>query len=153
MNEDLREDVVALLRRKIDADEYNAIRKLWIAHSLAEDRHDIPGLMATLTDDCVYTVVNKGVNWHGKEGATRFYQQLLTSFPDIHFDLQQIVIGPQGVYEEAHVTATYQEQWLDLPKPNDQQIEFRVTILFPWDSEQQLFSGERVYFFLEEDMR
>jgi ketosteroid isomerase-like protein len=153
MKEVLREDVVALLRRKIDADEYNAIRKLWIAHSLAEDRHDIPGLMATLTDDCVYTVVNKSVNWRGKEGATRFYQQLLTSFPDIHFDLQQIVIGPQGVYEEAHVTATYQEQWLDLPEPNGQQIEFRVTILFPWDPEQQLFSGERVYFFLEEDMR
>ncbi|MGD8406739.1 MAG: nuclear transport factor 2 family protein [Anaerolineales bacterium] len=153
MREDLREDVVALLRRKIVADEYNAIRKLWIAHSLAEDQHDIHGLMATLTDDCVYTVVNKGVNWHGKEGAARFYQQLLTSFPDIHFDLQQIVIVPQGVYEEAHVTATYQEQWLDLPEPNGQQIEFRVTILFPWDPDQQLFSGERVYFFLEEDMR
>jgi predicted ester cyclase len=151
MEEDLREDVVSMLRRKMDADEYNAIRKLWIAHSLAEDRHDIPGLMATLTDNCVYTVVNKGVSWHGKDGATRFYRQLLTSFPDINFDLQQIVIGPQGVYEEAHVTATYQEQWLDLPAPNGQRIEFKVMILFPWDPEQQLFSGERVYFFLEEN--
>jgi predicted ester cyclase len=74
---------------------------------------------------------------------------LLASFPDIHFDLQQIVIGPQGVYEEAHVTATYQEQWLDLPEPNGQQIEFMVTILFPSDPEQRLFTGERVYFFLK----
>jgi predicted ester cyclase len=85
--------------------------------------------------------------WHRKEGATQFYQQLLGAFPDIHFDLQQIVIGPQGVFEEAHVTATYQSQWLDMPAPNGEAIQFDVLILFPWDPEQRLFSGERVYFF------
>jgi len=145
----LRAEALSLLRRKFEPDEYDVIRRLWIAHSLAEDKRDIPGLMATLTEDCVYMVVNSETHWHGKKGATRFYQQLLTSFPDIHFDLQQIVIGPQGVYEEAHVTATYQEQWLDLPEPDGQAIEFAVTILFPWDPEQQLFTGERIYFFLE----
>lgn len=150
MKEGLRADVVSLLRRKIDPDEYSAIRRLWIAHSIAEDKRDIPGLMATLTEDCVYTVVNSGVTWHGKDGATRFYQQLLTSFPDINFDLQQIVIGPQGVFEEAYVTATYQKQWLDMPEPNGQPIDFMVTILFPWDPEQRLFTGERVYFFLKD---
>lgn len=148
MKENLRADVVGLLRRRIDPEEYKAIRQLWMAHSIAEDQRDIPGLMATLTEDCVYTVVNSGVSWHGKEGATRFYQQLLTSFPDIHFDLQTIVIGPQGVFEEAHVTATYQEKWLDLPAPDAQRIEFNVTILFPWDPESRLFAGERVYFHL-----
>ena len=149
MKSGLRGDVVSLLRRRIDSDEYKAIRQLWIAHSIAEDQRDIPGLMATLTEDCVYTVVNNEAIWHGKEGATRFYQQLLTSFPDIHFDLQNIVIGPQGVFEEANVTATYQEQWLDMPSPNAERIEFTVTILFPWDPEQQLFTGERVYFYLK----
>jgi predicted ester cyclase len=104
--------------------------------------------MATLTEDCVYTVVNKGVDWRGKPGATQFYQQLLTSFPDIHFDLQNIVIGPQGVFEEAFVTGTYESQWLDMPPPNGQRIEFAVTILFPWDPKQSLFSGERIYFHL-----
>jgi ketosteroid isomerase-like protein len=148
MKEDLHADVVGLLRRRIDPEEYKAIRQLWMAHSIAEDRRDIPGLMATLSEDCVYVVVNSDASWHGKEGATRFYQQLLTSFPDIHFDLKSIVIGPQGVFEEAHVTATYQEQWLDFPAPDAQRIEFNVTILFPWDPEQRLFTGERVYFYL-----
>jgi predicted ester cyclase len=148
MKEGLRADVISLLRRRMDSDEYSAIRQLWIAHSIAEDRRDIPGLMATLTEDCVYTVVNNGTSWQGKQGATRFYQQLLTSFPDIHFDLQYIVIGPQGVFEEARVTATYQEQWLDLPIPDGQRIVFNVTILFPWNPEQQLFAGEQVYFYL-----
>jgi len=150
MKEGLRGEVVSSLRRRIDPDEYTAIRQLWMAHSIAEDQRDIPGLMATLTEDCVYMVVNNGAIWHRKEGATRFYQQLLTSFPDIHFDLQNIVIGPQGVFEEANVTGTYQEQWLDLPAPEGQPIEFMVTILFPWDPEQQLFTGERVYFYLPE---
>jgi predicted ester cyclase len=149
MKPNLRAEVVGLLRRKIDADEYRAIRQLWIAHSLAEDAHDIPGLMATLTDDCVYTVVNNGASWHGKVGATQFYQELLGAFPDIHFDLQNIVIGPQGVFEEAYVTGTYQSQWLDVPSPHGQPIEFSVTILFPWDPEQKLFTGERVYLFLK----
>ena len=148
MEPKLRNEVVPLLRRRIDPDEYRAIRQLWIAHSIAEDSHDISGLMATLTEDCVYTVVNKGVDWHGKAGATQFYTQLLTAFPDIHFDLQNIVIGPQGVYEEAFATGTYEAQWLDMPSPNGQKLEFFVTILFPWDPDQRLFTGERVYFFL-----
>jgi len=137
------------IRRRMDPDEYHAIRQLWIAHSIAEEAHDIPGLMATLTEDCVYTVANKGVSWHSKAGATQFYQQLLTTFPDIHFDLQNIVIGPQGVFEEAFATGTYQSQWLDLPSPNGQQLEFAVTILFPWDPKQYLFTGERIYFHMK----
>jgi predicted ester cyclase len=149
MKPNLRTAVTKSIRRRVDPDEYRAIRRLWIAHSLAEDAHDIPGLMATLTEDCVYTVVNSGVSWHGKEGATQFYQQLLTAFPDIHFDLQNIVIGPQGVFEEAFVTATYQSQWLDMPSPNGQSVVFAVTILFPWDPRQKLFSGERIYFFIK----
>ena len=140
--------VVKLLRRRADPAEHAAIQKLWIAHSMAEEAHDIPGLMATLTDDCIYTVVNRDASWHGKEGAARFYTELLTSFPDIHFNLQNIVIGPQGVFEEAFVTGTYESQWLDMPPPTGERLEFDVTILFPWDPERRLFTGERIYFFL-----
>lgn len=149
MQLNVRTAVVRSIRRRVDPDEYRAIRKLWIAHSMAEDAHDISGLMSTLTDDCVYTVANTGTTWHGKAGATQFYQQLLTAFPDVHFDLQNIVIGPQGVFEEALATGTYQSQWLDMPSPNSQQIEFAVTILFPWDPRQRLFTGERIYFFMK----
>lgn len=149
MQPNLRTEVIKSIRRRVDPDEYRAIRQLWIAHSVAEDSHDIPGLMATLTEDCVYTVVNSGATWHGKPGATQFYTQLLTAFPDIHFDLQNIVIGPQGVFEEAFVTGTYASQWLDMPSPDGQQVAFSVTILFPWDPRQKLFKGERVYFFIK----
>ena len=147
MKEKIRIEILQQLRRKVDPAEHQAIRQLWINHSSAEDARDIPGLMATLTECCVYTIANHNVSWHGKEGATRFYQELLTAFPDVHFDLQHIVIGPQGVFEEAHVTSTYQSQWLDMPPPAGQPIEFDVIIVFPWNPDEQLFDGERIYFF------
>src|SRR5215471_1210134 len=115
---EISDNIMKQIRRRMDAKEHRAIRQLWIAHSVAEDSRDIPGLMATLTEDCVYTIIDRDISWHGKEGATRFYQTLLTAFPDVHFNLQHIIIGPQGVYEEAHVTGTYQSQWLDMPEPS-----------------------------------
>ncbi|MGH2543113.1 MAG: ester cyclase [Ardenticatenaceae bacterium] len=136
----------AQLRREITPELYKQIRHEWIAHSIAEDSRDIPGLMATLTEDCVYELVQTGDVWHGKEGATRFYTELLTAFPDIHFDLQNIVIGPQGVWEEAHVTGTHRGDWLGNPATGEP-VEFDVLIYFPWNSEVEKFSGERVYVF------
>lgn len=136
--------VLTQLRREITPELYEQIRREWKAHSLAEDKRDIAGLLATLTDDCVYELVQTGHSWHGHAGATRFYTELLTAFPDIHFDLQHIVIGPQGVWEEAHVTATHQKDWLEYPATG-KRVEFEVLILFPWDLEKEKFRGERIY--------
>lgn len=91
--------------------EYKRIRQEWKTHSIAEDNRDIPGLLSTLTEDYVYEIVQTGDRWQGHEGAAQFYTELLTAFPDIHFDLQNIVIGPQGVFEEAWVTATHEGEW------------------------------------------
>lgn len=141
---DLHANVIDQIKRRVDQDEIREIRQLWMKHSIAEDSRDIPGLMATLTEDCVYTVINSNTSWHGKAGATEFYLHLLSAFPDIHFDLRNIVIGPQGVFEEAHVTGTFERPWLNLT-PTGAAVEFDVCILFPWDPARKLFTGERVY--------
>src|SRR5919199_6357575 len=104
--------VVDLLRRDLSPGEYDEIRELWKRHSIAEDGRDLPGLISTLTEDCVYELVQTGERWDGHEGAARFYTELLAAFPDIRFDLTDIVIGPQGVCEEAQVTATRTGAWL-----------------------------------------
>ena len=133
------------LAREVNREVYHEVRELWKAHSIAEDRRDIPGLIATLTDDCVYELLPDGTRWEGHAGAVRFYTELISAFPDIHFDLQNIVIGPQGVCEEAKVTGTHKARWLDR-KPTGQKVEFRVVIFFPWDLQKKKFKGERVYF-------
>ena len=127
--------VVELIRRDLDGGEYDEIREQWKRHSLAEDARDLPGLISTLTEDCVYELVQSGHRWEGHDGATRFYTELLTAFPDIHFDLTDIVIGPQGVCEEARVTGTHEADWLDYTASGGP-VEFGVVIFFPWDPDQ-----------------
>lgn len=136
--------VLELYRREITPETYRKIRELWKAHSIAEDRRDIAGLLATLTEDCVYELVSTGHTWVGHEGATRFYTDLLTAFPDIKFDLTDIVIGPQGVCEEAQVTATHLRDWLQFPATGEK-VEFRVAIFFPWHPQKEKFKGEKMY--------
>jgi ketosteroid isomerase-like protein len=142
-------DVRELMKLEVDPAEVEAIYELWKQHSIAEDNRDLAGLLATLTDDCVYEIIGESERWEGHEGATRFYTGLLTAFPDIHFDLTDIVVGPQGVCEEAHVTGTHERDWLQY-EADGQPVEFRVVIWFPWDRERRLFRGEKVYVYAPE---
>jgi predicted ester cyclase len=136
--------VVELIRREVTPDLYDEIRELWKRHSIAEDERDLPGLISTLTPDCVYELAQSGRRWDGHEGASRFYAELLTAFPDIHFDLTDIVIGPQGVCEGAEVTGTHAGRWL-AHEPSGDRLTWRVLIFFPWDTERRLFRGEKIY--------
>jgi hypothetical protein len=142
--------ILSQLRRRLDPAEYERIREEWKTHSIAEDARDIPGLMSTLTEDCVYELPQAGRSWHGHDGATRFYTELLSAFPDVHFDLRNIVIGPQGVCEEARATGTHKGPWLDRPATG-RRVEFDVVIFFPWDPERRKFRGERVYYFWRDE--
>jgi predicted ester cyclase len=139
-----RANVREQLHREVDAAEYEEIRELWKRHSIAEDERDLPGLISTLTEDCVYELSQTGHVWEGHEGAARFYAGLLGAFPDIHFELTDIVIGPQGVCERAQVTGTHQGDWLDYPATGER-VEFFVVIFFPWDPDRRLFTGETVF--------
>lgn len=138
------EAILELYRREVDPAGYAEIRDLYKRHSVAEDARDLPGLISTLTPDCVYRLVQSGHRWQGHDGATGFYTQLLTAFPDIRFDLTDIVIGPQGVCEEAHVTATHAAAWLGV-EPTGERLEWDVVIWFPWDGQRRLFRGEKIY--------
>jgi predicted ester cyclase len=139
-----REVVLEQLDRRITPAEYEEIRELWKRHSMAEDERDLAGLLSTLSEDCVYEIAGTEHVWHGHDGAARFYMQLLAAFPDIDFMLRNIVIGPQGVCEEADVTATHEQDWLDQPATG-KRVSFTVVIFFPWDRDVCKFGGERVF--------
>lgn len=124
---------------------YQKIRRLWIKHSRAEDARDIEGLITTLAEDCVYEIVPAGRRWEGHAGARAFYQELLGAFPDLHFDLVDIVIGPQGVIEAVDMEGTHQGSWAGMP-PTGRRVDLRILIHFPWDSRTGKFAGEKVYF-------
>jgi predicted ester cyclase len=138
------EAILEQLRRPVSPDEYREIRETWKRHSVAEDARDIPGLMSTLTPDCVYELVQTGHSWAGHEGATAFYLELLGAFPDVVFDLTDIVIGPQGVCEMAEVRGTHLGSWLGVAVTG-LPVAWRVVIFFPWDANARRFRGEKVW--------
>ena len=128
-----------------DAAEQRRIKRLWVRHSIAEDRRDIEGLIATLALECVYEVVPTLQRWEGHDGARRFYSELFAAFPDNRFDLTEIVVGPQGVFEVATLTGTNLGPWAGVAA-SGLPVSLEVLILFPWDPVTQRFSGERIWF-------
>src|SRR4029079_5962037 len=110
-----RGSVQAQLARGFDPAELRRIKRLWGRHSIAEDRRDIDGLIATLAEDCVYEIVPTDQRWEGHHGARRFYGELFAAFPDNAFALSEIVVGPQGVFEVATLTGTNQGPWAGVP--------------------------------------
>ena len=133
------------LGRPFDPAELQAIKRLWVRHSIAEDRRDIEGLIATLAPVCLYEIVPTGQRWDGHDGARRFYTELFDAFPDNAFELTEIVVGPQGVFEVATLTGTSQGPWAGAA-PSGLPVRLEVLILFPWDHAGRLFRGERIWF-------
>jgi predicted ester cyclase len=133
------------LGRPFDPAELRRIKRLWVRHSIAEDRRDIDGLVATLAEECVYEIVPTGQRWNGHAGARAFYTELFGAFPDNAFDLTEIVVGPQGVMEVATLTGTNLGPWAGAP-PSGLPVALQVIILFPWDRAAGRFSGERIWF-------
>ena len=127
-----------------DAAEQRRIKRLWVRHSIAEDRRDIDGLIATLAPDCVYEIAGTGLRWAGHAGARAFYTELFAAFPDNHFELTDIVIGPQGVFEAVVLEATHIGPFAGLA-PSGRPVRFELAILFPWDLGSQRFSGEQIF--------
>ena len=125
-------------------EQYQKIRRLWIKHSIAEDKRDLDGLIATLAEDCVYEIIPTGERWEGHDGARTFYTTFLGAFPDVHFDLTDIVIGPQGVIEIAAMTGTHRGPWNGIAA-TDKAISCQIMIYFPWNPAAGKFAGEKVY--------
>ena len=139
-----RGDIRARLGWPADPATLRRIRRLWQRHSIAEDRRDIDGLIATLAPACVYEIVGTGLRWEGHEGARAFYTELFAAFPDNKFSLTDIVIGPQGVFESVVLEATHVEPFAGLAA-TQRPVRLELAILFPWNPDAQLFDGEQIF--------
>jgi steroid delta-isomerase-like uncharacterized protein len=137
--------IQARLARPFDPADLRRIKRLWVRHSIAEEARDIDGLLATLTNDAVYEIVPTGQRWEGLDGVRAFYTDLFTAFPDNRFELTDIVIGPQGVFEVATLTGTNTGPWAGAP-PSGLPVSLRILIHFPWDADRGRFAGETIYF-------
>jgi hypothetical protein len=123
--------IQARLGRAFDTGELRRIKRLWVRHSIAEDRRDVDGLIATLSPECRYEIVPTRQVWHGHDGARAFYGEVFAAFSDNRFALSEIVVGPQGVFEVATLTGTNRGPWAGVPA-SGLPVSLEVLILFPW---------------------
>jgi predicted ester cyclase len=139
-----RDDIRVRLGWPADPATHRTIRRLWQRHSIAEDRRDIDGLIATLAPECAYEIVGTGLRWTGHDGARAFYTELFAAFPDNRFALTDIVIGPQGVFEAVVLEATHVGPFAGLA-PTGRHVSLELAILFPWDPATLRFTGEQIF--------
>lgn len=118
-------------------------KRLWQKHVLAENRRDIPGLLATLVDDPLYIIMATGLEYRGQSGVASFYQGLFDGMPDANFNLKSVTVGEEMVVEESIFTGTHTGPLFNLP-PTGKFITFPLIIMFPLVGDK--FWGERMYF-------
>ena len=106
-------------------------------------------MIATLAPGSVYELLPTGQRWDGHDGARAFYTELFAAFPDNRFELTEIVVGPQGVFEAARLTGTNLGPWGGVPA-SGLPVDLEVLILFPWDPATERFRGERATIGTEE---
>jgi steroid delta-isomerase-like uncharacterized protein len=69
-----------------------AIRSV-LAFNEAFNRHDVPGMMRLMSDDCVFENTDPapdGTVYSGKEAVTRFWQDFFRESPQAHIDIEEI---------------------------------------------------------------
>jgi len=59
----------------------------------AFNRHDVPGMMRLMCDDCVFENTNPapdGAVYSGKKAVTRFWEDFFRSSPQAHIEIEEV---------------------------------------------------------------
>ncbi|HEU0293375.1 MAG TPA: nuclear transport factor 2 family protein [Anaerolineales bacterium] len=59
----------------------------------AFNRHDVPGMMQLMTEDCVFENTDPapdGTRYSGKEAVTRFWQDFFRESPKAHIEIEEV---------------------------------------------------------------
>jgi hypothetical protein len=143
-------DVQQRLEWEATPEAYDRIREVWYKHCDTELKQDMEGLLSTLTDDCVYTVLRTTAagatsqRWDGQQGARAFYTALFRAFPDQNWTPEAVVIGPQGVFSAVVLNARQVAPWAGIA-PTGGTVSIRMFVYFIWAPDKGKFSGEVVY--------
>ncbi|MCL4265099.1 MAG: nuclear transport factor 2 family protein [Anaerolineae bacterium] len=64
-----------------------------LAFNEAFNRHDVAGMMALMSDDCVFentALAPDGTVYQGKEAVTQFWQEFFRQSPQAHIEIEEI---------------------------------------------------------------
>jgi steroid delta-isomerase-like uncharacterized protein len=113
-------------------------------HVSRENAHDLPGIMATFGYGAWYDDEPWGEHHDGRDAVRGYYEDLLTSLPDLRIDIKHCLAAEEGVALEVQITGTQLGAWRGLP-PTGRPVKFPLCGLFSFDDEGKL-AGERIYY-------
>jgi ketosteroid isomerase-like protein len=70
-----------------------AAMRVTLAFNDALNRHDVPAMMALMTDDCVFENTSPapdGTRYVGKPAVTQFWQDFFRASPQAHIQIEEI---------------------------------------------------------------
>jgi hypothetical protein len=144
-----------ILDRTITPELYQEILSSWLRHVTNEEKLFVPHsdaqaeaamqeMLAVFTADCAMELVFAGQRWTGHDGAREFYRVFLSSFENMAWVPQALVIGPQGVLDVVNMTAKLVKPFAGLAGVGSA-VAQQWTIYFPWDTARHMFRGEIIY--------
>jgi steroid delta-isomerase-like uncharacterized protein len=99
-------------------------------HFAAENANDVPGTLATYTDDIVWDDVTHPLSpVHGKEAVGAVYSDIIDAIPDVHFVSVRRFTSEDGqwVVDESNVTGHVHGLWAGI---DGAPVEVRILHLF-----------------------
>ena len=73
--------------------KFETALRLVIEFNEAFNRHDVPGMMQLMSDDCVFENTDPapdGTSYSGKAAVTRFWENFFHESPQAHIEIEEI---------------------------------------------------------------
>ena len=100
--------------------------------------------MATFGPGAWYDDEPWGEHHDGRDAVHRYYQDLLTSLPDLRIDITHAIAAEDAVVLEVRINGTHLGTWRGLPATG-RRVSFPLCGVFAFDAEGRL-AGERIYY-------
>jgi steroid delta-isomerase-like uncharacterized protein len=113
-------------------------------HVRRENRHDLPGIMATFGDDAVYDDAPWDEHHAGRGAVEQYYRDLLAALPDLQIDVQNRLVTDDAVVLEVMISGTQTGPWRGLPATG-RPVRFPLCAIYHFTSNGKLAS-EKIYY-------
>jgi steroid delta-isomerase-like uncharacterized protein len=113
-------------------------------HIQLENQHDLAGVQGTFGDSARYDDEPWGERYQGRDGVSRFYQQLMNALPDLEIHVQRKYVADDAILVEVIIRGTHLGGWRGLPATG-RRVEFPLCGIYTFDAEDRL-AGEKIYY-------